>query len=183
MCFLAHPATPRAYGHVPNKRELYAVVTETADELERAQKEQDHLRDEVDRSCEELALASRDFSECWTAHETMSAKLCSAFREVNSKRATHETTCVEARKAWQRTHDSKRKASEAQENLCHRERTRRISNDHARTKAQVNDSLGTLGEAVRAAAQATHSLTCGVPDRESNETKYLRVATELIEDM
>ena len=39
-----------------------------------------------------------------------------------------------------------------------------------------------LGRAVRAAAQATHSLTCGVPDRDSNETKYLREATELIED-
>ena len=26
-----------------------------------------------------------------------------------------------------------------------------------------------------------HSLTCGVPDRESNESKYLREATELIE--
>ena len=145
--------------------ELYAVVTETAGELERAQKEQDHLQDEVDRSCEELALAPRDFSDCWTAHETMSAKLCSAFREVNTKRATHETTCVEARKAWQRTYDLKGKASEAQENLlCHRERTRRISNDHARAEAQVNDSLRTLGKAVRAAAQATHSLTCGVPD-------------------
>ena len=56
-------------------------------------------------------------------------------------------------------------------------RTRHISNEHAR----VNDALGSLGQAVRAAAQATHSLTCGVPDRESNEIKYLREATELIE--
>ena len=31
------------------------------------------------------------------------------------------------------------------------------------------------------AAKATHSLTCGVPDRESNETKCLMEATELIE--
>ena len=30
---------------------------------------------------------------------------------------------------------------------------------------------------MRAAAQATHSLTCGVPDRESNEIKFLREAT------
>ena len=35
--------------------------------------------------------------------------------------------------------------------------------------------------AVQAAAKATRSLTCGVPDRESNEVEYLREATELIE--
>ena len=35
---------------------------------------------------------------------------------------------------------------------------------------------------LQAAARATHSLTCGVPDRESNEVKYLREATELIEE-
>ena len=144
--------------------ELYAAVTETTDELERTQKYQDHLQDEVDRSCEELSLASREFSDCWTIHEAVSAKLCSAFREVNTKRATHETICVEARKAWQRTYDLKRKASVAQENLLsHRERTRRFSHEH--------DGLGPLGKAVRAAAQATHSLTCGVADKESNETK------------
>ena len=34
---------------------------------------------------------------------------------------------------------------------------------------------------MRAAAHATHSLTCGVPDRESNEIKYLREATDVIE--
>ena len=45
---------------------------------------------------------------------------------------------------------------------------------NARAEGLVNDALGSLGQAVRAAAQATHSLTCGVPDRESNEIKYLR---------
>ena len=55
--------------------------------------------------------------------------------------------------------------------LSHRERTRRSSNEHAGAEAHVNDGLGSLGQAVRAAAKATHSLTCGVPDRESNEVK------------
>ena len=40
---------------------------------------------------------------------------------------------------------------------------------------------GSLGRAVQAAAKATHSLTCGVPDRESNAVKYLLEATEVIE--
>ena len=69
--------------------------------------------------------------------------------------------CAEAREAWRKTYDLKRKASEAQENLLsHLERTRRISNEHARAEALVNDSLGTLVQAVRDAAAATHSLTC-----------------------
>ena len=68
-------------------------------------------------------------------------------------------------------YDLKRKASEAQDNASsHRERTRRVSNEHARVEL-VNDGLGSLGQAVRAAAQATHSLICGVPDRDSNEIK------------
>ena len=37
-------------------------------------------------------------------------------------------------------------------------------------------------KAPQAVAKATHSLTFGVPDRENNETKYLREAKELIEE-
>ena len=78
-------------------------------------------------------------------------------RETCNRRATREATCVEARKAWQRTYDFERKASEAQENVfSHTERTRRFSNEHARAKGLVKDALGSLGQAVRAAAQATH---------------------------
>ena len=123
---------------------LYAVASEVADELERTQKDQDRVQDELDSSCEDLGAARREFSNCW-AHEATSAKLCSAFREVCNRRATHEVICVEARKAWQRTYDVKRKASEAQENLfSHSERTRKISNEHAGVEAHVNDGIGSL---------------------------------------
>ena len=85
-------------------------------------------------------------------------------------------------KALHRTYDIKRKASEIQESVAtHKERTRRIANEHARAEGHVNDGIGSLGQAVQSTATATHSLTCGVPDRESNEVKYLREATELIE--
>ena len=46
----------------------------------------------------------------------------------------------------------------------------------------MNLSLGFLGWYVKETAAATHSLTCGVPDRESNEVKYLRDAAQLIEE-
>ena len=81
-----------------------------------------------------------------------------------------------------RTFEVKRKASEIQESVAtHRERTRRITNEHARGEGHVNNGIGSLGQAVHAAAKATHSLTCGVPVRESNQVKYLREATEFIE--
>ena len=44
------------------------------------------------------------------------------------------------------TSELKRKATEAQEKMIsHRERTRRITNEHARAEALVNNSLGNLG--------------------------------------
>ena len=91
--------------------------------------------------------------------------------------------CVDAKKALQRTLEVKRKATEIQEDVAvHRERTGHITNEHARAEGHVNDAIGFLGKALQAAARATHSLTCGVRDRESNETKYLREPTELIEE-
>ena len=133
---------------------LYAVASEVASELDRAQKDQDRLEDELDCSCVDLATASREFSNCWATQEEANAKLCIAFREICNRRAAHEVICVEARRARQKTI----KASEAQETqFSHREGTRSISNEHARAEALVNDGLGTLGQAVRDAAQATHS--------------------------
>ena len=38
---------------------LYAVLAEATDELERAQKDQDRLQDELDCSCEDMATAVR----------------------------------------------------------------------------------------------------------------------------
>ena len=133
---------------------FYAVATEVTDELEQVQKDQDRLQDEMDCSCEDVANAAREFSICWAAQVAAIAKTSSALREICNRRATHEAIWVEARKAWQRTYDLKRKASEAQENVfSHRERTRRISNEHARAGRLVNDGLDSLGQAVRSAAR------------------------------
>ena len=41
---------------------LYAAVTEVFDELERAQKDQDRLQDELDCSCEDMATVAQEFS-------------------------------------------------------------------------------------------------------------------------
>ena len=57
-----------------------------------------------------------------------------------------------------------------------------MTNDHTRAEAAVNYSLGNLGCCVKETAAAIHSLTCGIPDRENNETQFLKQATELIEE-
>ena len=65
--------------------------------------------------------------------------------------------------------------------MSHRERTRRIANEHARAEALVNDSLGTL-EACRQRCGRSHALPdMRGPGNESNKIKYLREATDLIE--
>ena len=151
---------------------LHAAALEVAEELERTQKDQGRLQDDLDCSCDDLGAATKEFSDCWAAHEVTGVQLRNAFREVCNRRATHEVMCIEATKVLHRTFEIKRKASEVQEGLStHRERARRITNEHARAEGHVNDGIGSLGRAVQAAAKATLSLTCGVSDRESDEMK------------
>ena len=162
---------------------LHAATLEVAEERERAQKDQGRLQDDLDCSSDALTAVTKEFSDCWAAHEATGVQLCNASREVCNRRAAHEEICVDAKKALQRTFELKRKATEIHEDVAaHRERTRRITNEHDRAEGHVNAGIGSLGKALQAAAKATHSLTCGVLDRESNETKYLRETTELIEE-
>ena len=91
--------------------------------------------------------------------------------------------CAEVKKASQRTTDLKCKASEANEKTrSHRERSRIICNEHTRSGAAVNHSFGFFGWCEKETAAATHSLTCGVLDRENSEIRYLKQATEHIEE-
>ena len=100
----------------------------------------------------------------------------------SGKSAIYEAICAEVKKASQRTAGLKRQTAEAHEKTrSHQERCRRITNEHTRSEAAVNHSLGFLGWCVKETA-APHSLTHGVPDRGSNEVRFLKRATELIEE-
>ena len=152
---------------------LHVATLEVAEELERTLKEQSRLQDDLDSTSDALTAAAKDFTDCWAAHDVTCVRLCDAFREVSNRRAAHDE--------WtqRRRCNAHLKSSAEPRN---RERTRRITNEHAKVEGHVNDGIGSLGKALQAAARATHSLTCGVPDRKSNETKYLRKATEFIEE-
>ena len=77
----------------------------------------------------------------------------------------------------------KRKAEEGHtRTFLQRECIRRATSDHVKAEVVFNNGVGCLGTIVRETANATHALTCGVLDRESNETKYLREATDMIEE-
>ena len=95
----------------------------------------------------------------------------------------HDVTCTDLKRAYQRTAEFQRKARDAHERTqSHRERCRRATKEHVKSEAAINHHLGCSGWLVRETANASHALTCGVPDREGNETKYLREATEMIEE-
>ena len=92
---------------------LFAAASEVVEELDRAEKDQDRLQDELECTCEDLAIVSKEFSNCWATHEAASAQLSSAFKEVSNRRATHEAICAVVRRAWHKTFELKRKATEA----------------------------------------------------------------------
>ena len=134
---------------------LHVATLEVAEELGRSLKEQSRLQDDLDSSSDALTAATKDFTDCWAAHEATGVGLCNAFREVTNRRAAHDELCVDAKKALQRTLEAKRKATEIQEDVAiHRERTRRVTNEHARAEDHVNDGRGSLGKALQAAGCA-----------------------------
>ena len=47
---------------------------------------------------------------------------------------------------------------------------------------ELNHSLERLGQLIKDTAWATHALSCGVPDRESSEVRFLQEALDLIEE-
>ena len=106
-----------------------------------------------------------------------------AFREFCNCRALHEAASVDLEVASQRTIELKRKTDDADDRTrSHRERCRRARKDHMMAEEVLNNSLGCLGDLARDSASATHALSCEVPDRDSNETKYLREALEMIDE-
>ena len=54
---------------------LHVATLEVAEELERTLKEQSRPRDDLDSSCDALTAATKDFTDCWAAHEATGVRL------------------------------------------------------------------------------------------------------------
>ena len=44
---------------------LFAVACEAMEELDKTQKEQDRLHDEMEATCESMVAASKEYTNCW----------------------------------------------------------------------------------------------------------------------
>ena len=81
-----------------------------------------------------------------------------------------------------KTMDLKRKAYDAHDMTCsHRDWCRRATKELTKAEEALNDNLGCFGDLVKDTASSTYALSCGVPDRDNNETKYLGEAREMID--
>ena len=58
---------------------LHVATLDVGEEIKRTLKEQGRLQDDLDNSSDALSTATRDFSDCWAAHEATGVKLCNAF--------------------------------------------------------------------------------------------------------
>ena len=97
---------------------LHVATLEVAEELERTLKEQSRLQEDQDSSSDVLTAATKEFADCWAAHEATGVKLRHGFREVSNRRAVHDELSVAEKQALQRTLEGKRKDTELQEDVA-----------------------------------------------------------------
>ena len=140
---------------------LFASEQDAVDKLEAARQHQDGALEVLDDCRKNMDGVFREFSNCRALHEAW----------------------FDAKEAGRRHSEPKRKAEEAHTRTClQRECIRRATRDHVKTEEVLNNSVGCLGTLVKDTTRATQALTCGVLDRESNETKYLKEAPDMIND-
>ena len=76
----------------------------------------------------------------------------------------------------------KRKADDAYDRISsHRDQCRRATKELVSAEEELNDSLGRLGQLIKDTV-APHAQSCGVPDRESKEARFLQEALDMIEE-
>ena len=141
---------------------FFAEAYEAMDELAVAQQRQARFQDDLNCTRESLEIP---------------------FRELKNCRTLHDAACDDLEDASKRTLEVKRKADDAHDRTrSHRERCRHATKDFTMAEEVLHNNLGCLRDLVKDTASATHALSCGVPDRDSDEAKYLREALEMIDE-
>ena len=145
---------------------LYAMASEVEEELDRAQKDQDRVQDELEFTCEGMVTASKQFTSCWALHSAAcanvnntSAKLRGAFRgSQQSPSDPMKQSVLKRRRRAKGPAELKTQSlrKRMRKTRSHRERRRRITNEHTRSGAAVNNSLGFMVRCVKETAAATH---------------------------
>ena len=97
-------------------------------------------------------------------------------RKVQSVRAPEED-------CWQGITETNRKADDAHDRIkTHRDQCRRATKELETAEEDLNDSIGRMEQLLEDTAAATHALSCGIPDLDSHEVRYLHEALDMIED-
>ena len=104
-------------------------------------------------------------------------------RDLTNFRALLEVACDDLADAGMKTIDLKRKVDDAHDRTrSHRDRCRRATKELQTAEEDLNNSLGCLGDLVKDTASVAHALSCGVVDKDSNESKYLRETLDMIDE-
>ena len=130
-------------------------------ELATAQQHQARLQEELKSSRECLDIALMDLKE--------------SISKVDDRREEHDIACRGLEEGVRKTIELKRKADDAHDRTrSHKDRCWRATTDLVSAEEELNNSFGRLGQLVKETAGATHALSCGVADRDSDEAKYCR---------
>ena len=133
-------------------------------------------------AADKLGAAQRQQDDALGALEECRKNTDSAYKEFSNCRALLAAAWFDAKEAGRRHSELKRQVEEAHtRTFLQRDCIRRATSDHVKAEEVLNNSVECPGTLVRETANATPALTCGVPDRESNEAKYFCEATELID--
>ena len=101
----------------------------------------------------------------------------SALREVSNYHALYEAAWFDVKETGRKHSELKRKVEEAHtRTFLQRGSNRRATSDHVKAEEVLNNGVGCLGTLVKDTTGTTHAL------RESNETKYLKEALDMIND-
>ena len=57
-----------------------------------------------------------------------------------------------------------------------------MSEEFETAEEDLNECLGRMAQLMQDTAGATHALSCGTTDRDSNEVRYLEEALDMMED-
>ena len=103
--------------------------------------------------------------------------------KIKDHRDFHDMACCGLQDAGTRVTEAKRQADDAQDQIrAHREHSRRVSAEYGTAEEDPNECVECVGQLIRDTAGATHALSCGSTDRDSNEVRYFREALDMIGD-
>ena len=154
--------------------EVYETFEDTWDVAVKESAEGDMLFPSEEDAVEKLEAARQHQDRTLEVPEDCRQSLDSAFREFSNCRALHEAV-VRCEGIGTETLRTKRKAEEAHtRTFLQRESFRRETSDCVKAEEVLTNGVGCRGTPCKD--------TAGAHDRESNETKYLREATDMIEE-